>query len=179
MTLLRNPKVLLLPVVLLLVLAVAPRAGAERACREDNPLMKCPVEVCIALQDDVNRICKPKPKACQNTTGCFNLRQTRQRFLDCYAARSRINVTCWDGGDPRHQAEQIEAIEQVYVCEARMRLPEPIGCADPCPFDDVGALRAEDRVACAARGEEAGEGEAPEEERPEAVGSPSGPEAEG
>lgn len=179
MTLLRNAKVLLPSVVLLLVLAAAPRAGAERACREDNPLMKCPVEVCTALQDDVNRICKPKPKRCSNITGCFNLRQTRQRFLDCYAARSRINVTCWDGGDPRHQAEQVDAIEQVYVCEARMRLPEPIGCADPCPFDDAGALRAEDQVACAVPGDEIEETQTPEEDRLEESGPPSGPEAEG
>lgn len=115
----------------------ASSARAERACELPAEISgrTCSVATCIALQDNVNALCKPKPAQCKPGEGCFNLRTKRQKFLNCYVARSTINVTCWNGGDATHQGEAAYSIEQVGNCDAIIALPEPLGCADPCPFN--------------------------------------------
>lgn len=110
---------------------------AEAQCVEGNPLMTCPVAECIALQALVhapNSCGPPAPLACRNVTGCFNLRAMRQQWLTCYIARNRINARCFGGGDIGHQMAAAQAIQNVSACDAIIALPEPEGCADPCPF---------------------------------------------
>ena len=112
----------------------AEAALAQRGCDAANPLMLCPLAVCIALQVNVNSICKsPAPVSCNSLSGCNVLQRERQHWLDCYTARTIINNTCWGGGDLGHQEAEANAITQVGVCSARIALPQPIGCADPCP----------------------------------------------
>lgn len=109
--------------------------GASAQCDANNPLMMCPLAECLTLQGTVNQICKnPAPVSCENLEGCNVLRREKQHWLDCYTARTIINERCWSGGNWEHQWNQSEAIRHVGVCEARMRLPDPIGCGDPCPF---------------------------------------------
>jgi hypothetical protein len=132
---LRIPR--LFPVALVLVVGLLFAGKAEAQCVEGNPLMTCPVAECIALQAQVHApgSCgPPAPFACRNVTGCFTLRAMRQQWLNCYVARSRINVRCFGGGDIGHQTKAAEAIQHVYACDAIIALPEPEGCADPCPF---------------------------------------------
>ena len=109
--------------------------GASAQCDVNNPLMTCPLAECIALQADVVLICKtPAPVSCESLSGCNVLRREKQHWLGCYTARTIINQRCFGGGNLGHQERAAEAIRHVGVCEARMRLPEPIGCGDPCPF---------------------------------------------
>lgn len=112
----------------------AQAAQAQRACDAANPLMLCPVSVCIALQANVVSICKsPAPVSCNSLSGCNVLQRERQHWLDCYTARTIINNTCWGGGDLGHQQAEANAITQVGICSDRIALPQPVGCADPCP----------------------------------------------
>jgi hypothetical protein len=114
-------------------LAAATPAVAQRGCDAANPLMLCPLAECIALQADVTLRCKtPAPSSCSGITGCSALRAMKQRWLDCAAARSRINARCWAGGDPGHQQQVAQAYQNVATCDARIALPRPVGCADPC-----------------------------------------------
>jgi hypothetical protein len=123
-----------LAAVLVLLLGGAHPAEAQRACDAANPLMLCDVTVCIALQANVNSICKnPAPVSCADLSGCNVLKRERQHWLDCYTARTIINNTCWGGGDLGHQEAEASAITQVGVCSNMIALPQPVGCADPCP----------------------------------------------
>ena len=73
-------------------------------------------------------------KSCERiATGCSDLRAMRGIWLVCYTARSIINSRCYAGGDWNHQREAAEAIRHVGICDKVIALPEPIGCADPCP----------------------------------------------
>ena len=124
------------PVALALAAAFlfAGEAQAQRGCDAANPLMLCPLAECVALQANVNSICKnPAPVSCNSLTGCNVLRRERQHWLDCYTARNIINARCWGGGDPGHQQAAAQAIQNVSTCDARIALPDPVGCADPCP----------------------------------------------
>lgn len=114
-------------------------AQAQQGCVAGNPLMMCPVEECIALQANVHGpnacgdpVSGNSPVACRNIAGCFNLRQTRQRWLNCYTARNIINARCWNGGDLGHQQQAAQAIQNVAACDLKIKLPEPEGCADFC-----------------------------------------------
>lgn len=117
------------------LLFLAKDARAERACEAD-PLITgraCPVEMCIALQDQVTRRCKaPAPYACKNVSGCEALLRERQHWLDCYIARTTINMKCWNGGDLGHQQGAATAIEHVGKCDERIALPRPEGCGNSC-----------------------------------------------
>ena len=119
---------------LLLALLAAPPAWADRMCELPASVTGriCPVEVCIALQIEVNTVGMGR-LGCNKISGCSALKAMRQKWLDYYVARSRINVVCWGGGDEGHQIAAAQAIEQVTVCDGRIALPEPVGCANPCP----------------------------------------------
>ena len=121
-------------IALLAAFVFAGDAQAQRGCFPGNPLMQCPVEECIALQATVVLICKtPAPVSCDETMGCNALRREKQHWLDCYIARNIINARCWGGGDLGHQQAAAQAIQNVGWCEALIALPQPVGCADPCP----------------------------------------------
>lgn len=129
---LRIPKLTPAALALAAGLFFAGQAGAQ--CDVNNPLMLCPLSVCVTLQADVTLSCKtPPPVSCAGLSGCGVLQAEKTKWLACYAARSRINVTCFGGGDLGHQQAAAQAIMNVSTCDARIRLPQPVGCADPCP----------------------------------------------
>ena len=76
---------------------------------------------------------EPAPVSCSRIAGCSALKQERSRWLACYTARNIINTRCWGGGDEGHQQAAAQAIQNVGICEARMALPEPVGCLTGCP----------------------------------------------
>ena len=122
---------------LLLVGAAAP-AAADRGCLGDPALTgrTCSEAECVALQGNVNGACKnPAPRSCNNISGCGALRFEKGKWLACANARDIINARCWGGGDSGHQQASAQAWQNVGNCEARIALPEPVGCADPCPFN--------------------------------------------
>ena len=107
-------------------------AGAQ--CSTANPMMTCPLAECVALQADVTLNCKtPPPVSCAGISGCSLLQAEKSKWLACYASRSKINVRCFGGGDLGHQQAAAQAIQNVGTCDARIKLPRPVGCADPCP----------------------------------------------
>lgn len=115
--------------------------AAEAQCVTGNPLMLCPLSVCLTLQADVTLQCKtPPPTSCAGIVGCSALQAMKTRWLACGAARSRINVTCFGGGDLGHQTALAQVYTNVGTCEARIALPRPTGCTDPCPVTRVGEL---------------------------------------
>lgn len=109
--------------------------SAEAQCDVNNPLMLCPLAQCVQLQSEVHApdSCgPPAPLACRNTPGCFNLRQTKARWLRCYETRNRINALCFGGGDMGHQIQAAQAIQNATACDPLIAQPSPIGCGDPC-----------------------------------------------
>lgn len=38
----------------------------------------------------------------------------------------------WGGGDIGHQQQVAQAYQNVATCDARIALPRPVGCTDPC-----------------------------------------------
>jgi putative RNase toxin 16 of polymorphic toxin system len=122
----------------LIVLACVLGAGdarADRACEADPSTTgrMCSVAQCLALQLTVNTACKsPAPSSCTRLSGCDALKQERSRWLQCYIARTTINSVCWSGGDAGHQQAAAQAIQNVGTCDARIALPEPVGCSNPC-----------------------------------------------
>lgn len=115
---------------------VAGDARADRACEAPASTTgrTCDVAQCLALQATVNAACKtPAPNSCARISGCAALRQERSRWLQCYIARSTINSVCWSGGDAGHQQAAAQAAQNLGTCDARIALPEPVGCASPCP----------------------------------------------
>jgi hypothetical protein len=117
-------------------LLLATDAQAQRLCSQD-PLITgrtCPEAVCIALQDQVDLLCKtPAPTSCNSISGCSALQAMRARWVACRDARVEINVTCWGGGNAGHQQAVNQCNINISNCDARIALPEPTGCADPCP----------------------------------------------
>lgn len=112
-------------------------ARAVRGCTADPALSGrvCTEATCLALQADVTASCKSGNVSCNKISGCFNLRAMRQKWLDCYVARSRINTVCWAGGDLGHQQAAAQAMQNVSTCDARIALPTSAGgCADDCPL---------------------------------------------
>jgi len=91
----------------------------------------CPEAECIVLSDAVHA-----PDACggvvscEPLVGCSVLRQMRQRWLTCYTRRITVNARCWSNFDLGHQEAAAQAITHVGRCDAKIALPEPVGCAD-------------------------------------------------
>jgi len=119
---------------------LAPAPVEARGCSDpaSAPFLTCSVAECVALQADVDSKCKsPPPTRCSLITGCSNLKAMEARFRNCALARDLINGRCWGGGDPGHRAASGQAWTGVSKCVARQALPEPIGCADPCPQNPI------------------------------------------
>ncbi|MBL1274751.1 MAG: hypothetical protein COB30_001560 [Ectothiorhodospiraceae bacterium] len=93
----------------------------------------CSVAECEALQATMKVTCG-KVSSCEKiSTGCSDLQAMKGKWLACYTERNIINNRCYAGGDLGHQMAAASAIEHVGKCEKMIALPEPIGCADPCP----------------------------------------------
>jgi hypothetical protein len=118
------------------VFLLAREAAAERRCEEPAELTGriCSVAECILLSDAVHA-----PDACggvsscETMEGCSALQAMKQKWLNCYQRRIIVNARCWSDFDLDHQWQAAEAIRHVGVCDGRIKLPQPVGCADPCP----------------------------------------------
>jgi hypothetical protein len=118
------------------VLALASDASAQRRCEQDPAISgrTRSVAECILLSDAVHAAdACGGTISCERITGCSALRAMRQTWLNCYQRRIIVNARCWSNFDLDHQWQAAEAIRHVGVCDARIRLPQPTGCADPCP----------------------------------------------
>lgn len=111
-------------------------ASAERRCEEPAELTgrTCSVEECILLSDAVHApdACGGA-SSCEPINGCSALRTMKSRWLNCYNRRIIVNARCWSDFDLDHQWQAAEAARHMGICDAKIRLPQPEGCADPCP----------------------------------------------
>lgn len=123
-------------------------AFAQRRCEEDAAITgrTCSVATCLSLQAAVKSpsACGDRavpgsaPTSCNGISGCSALQAMRTRWIACGNARDKINAVCWRGGDPGHTQASIQAWQNVSNCNVRIALPEPVGCADPCPLSASG-----------------------------------------
>lgn len=112
-------------------------AGAQVRRCEENPAISgriCTELECITYQDQVHApdSCSSRAnplRGCDKITGCFNLKQARQRWLRCYETRNRINKLCWDNQDWDHLNEAAIAIGKVFECNAKIAKE-----CDECPW---------------------------------------------
>ncbi|MFP2912354.1 transglutaminase domain-containing protein, partial [Pyxidicoccus sp. 3LFB2] len=77
----------------------------------------------IELQAAVNAACHPET-SCKTFpirgASCVQLREIRERNIECGLARSAINNTCFRGGNKVHYDKELEAYTRVHTCECRM-----------------------------------------------------------
>ncbi|CAF2032764.1 unnamed protein product [Rotaria magnacalcarata] len=87
------------------------RAASEPKCVASNPLLKCPVPMCLALQNEVNKY-KGDP-GCKGTDSLEVLKQKLARTVLQRIARLNIMNKCFGGGDSEHKAhlDQVRATE--------------------------------------------------------------------
>lgn len=122
---------------LLLLMALPGNARAQEdevGCRTDNTSMKCPLELCLALQSVVITACKsdPPPTGCKYIAGCEALKAMRARWEACLSARLKV-MECFQPVHAGHSA-QVEQIKTVILkCDAKIARPKPEGCAELCP----------------------------------------------
>jgi YD repeat-containing protein len=85
---------------------------------------------CTSTQYDgfkaaVDKACHGPSFSCDCTMSCDELKKRKAMAIACYAARSRINKRCFDGGDPGHQQAQEQAANSIGKC---IRALEAKGC---------------------------------------------------
>ena len=113
-----------------LVVGSVARAGEWS---DDDPL-GCDEDLFIILFEDYETKCQREPRPdCATATGCFELRRVRQLLRECVAAADRVNNECFDGASNPIRAKSMRATAAIQACNARMSLPEPIGCGRICP----------------------------------------------
>jgi hypothetical protein len=115
---------------------VAGEAGAQNknvGCSNDNPTMVCPLEQCMALQDQVkapDSCSTPESPLdiCENIKSCTGRQDARNRWQKCFETRTTINNVCFSGGDLTHRIEASRAQARVSDCDLLMSMPPPFGC---------------------------------------------------
>lgn len=100
-------------------------AGSNR-----NPAA-CSLAECIARHDLKDEICN-QPRSCRGVFGCAALKSKLALNQNCIAAREYVDE-CFFLPHPGHVTANAEARNAIATCERKIALPEPEGCADPCP----------------------------------------------
>ena len=96
--------------------------------------LDCDEDLFITLFEDYETKCLREPRPdCANASGCFELRRIRQLLRECVAAADRVNNECFDGQSNPIRSKSMRAITAIQACNARMALPEPVGCGRICP----------------------------------------------
>lgn len=109
--------------------------GASAQCVEGNPEMKCPVAVCIALDQIVFDNCKGPntPTSCSDINGCEALLAMRAKWQGCLAARLDMKATCFPAPNAGHDIQIALVEKSVRICDKKIARRRPVGCGDPCP----------------------------------------------
>ena len=91
----------------------------------------CSLEECYARQANKNTMCN-QPRSCGGISGCAELQRRLGVNQSCLAAREFVGA-CFFVSDPGHDAAISQVRSAIATCNSRIALPEPVGCADPCP----------------------------------------------
>jgi hypothetical protein len=100
-------------------------AGSNR-----NPLA-CSESECTTRYLAMKAICN-QPSSCERIVGCTELKRRLGLHQSCIAAREFVQG-CFLLREPGHDEQIASRRNGIAKCSARIALPEPIGCADPCP----------------------------------------------
>ncbi|HEX8327718.1 MAG TPA: type VI secretion system tube protein TssD [Hymenobacter sp.] len=70
-----------------------------------------------SLQNQVKQNCKSGKQACSITDNCPVLEETMATLNACIAARTKINMVCFKGGDAGHKEQIIHKINGLVKCQ--------------------------------------------------------------
>jgi hypothetical protein len=90
------------------------------------------------LQNKVKQNCKSGKQSCLITDDCPALEATMQTLNACIAARTKINMTCFKGGDAGHQEQIVHKINGLVKCQGYYfskcnKKPQPAPVRHPSP----------------------------------------------
>jgi hypothetical protein len=108
-------------------------------CSQDPAVtgMVCTEEECIIRQALVEATCKtPGVHSCMGQEGCEWLEEIKAKREACLVARLNMKGYCFPRPNPRsagHDEEIRKVVAGILVCDERIAMPQPIGCANPCP----------------------------------------------
>ena len=77
----------------------------------------CTESVRQNLQNQVKQNCKSGKQSCAITDNCPELEQTIETLNACIAARTKINMKCFKGGDAGHQEQILSKINGLVRCQ--------------------------------------------------------------
>jgi hypothetical protein len=109
--------------------AVPPASGIVSDCTES---------VRLNLQNQVKQNCKSGKQACLITDDCPVLEETMDTINACIAARTKINMKCFKGGDDGHKEQIVHKINGLITCQgyyARKcnKKPQPVSIPRRAP----------------------------------------------
>ncbi len=90
----------------------------------------CSLEECLARGAAKDAACSGY--SCQGVTGCAALQAKLAKGEACLAAREFVSL-CYFVPHDGHVAAMAQVRNAIARCTRKIALPEPIGCADPCP----------------------------------------------
>ena len=90
------------------------------------------------LQNQVKQNCKNGKQSCLITDSCPILEETMQTLNACIAARTKINMTCFKGGDAGHKEQILHKINGLVKCQGYyfskcQKVTQPIPLPKPTP----------------------------------------------
>lgn len=91
----------------------------------------CSLEECLARGVAMHAICD-QPSSCKGVFGCAELQRRRALNQQCIDLRNHVQG-CYFLPDPNHDIQIAGLNNAIARCDHKISLPEPEGCADPCP----------------------------------------------
>ena len=97
----------------------------------------CTESMRLNLQNQVKQNCKSGKQACLITDNCPTLEQTMATLNACIAARTKINMRCFKGGDAGHREQIQHKINGLVKCQGyyfnKCHKPQPTPVPKPVP----------------------------------------------
>lgn len=92
----------------------------------------------IALQNEVNTNCKGQRSKCLVEDTCPILTDKMTRINKCIQARTKINTTCFKGGDIGHNQAITQSLNSLIRCQAyaaqKCMQPKNVPSIEPIPI---------------------------------------------
>ena len=73
-----------------------------------------------------------QPASCTGIVGCAELQRRRALNVQCISLRQSVGA-CYIVPHAGHQQQIAQRRNMIAKCDRKIALPEPQGCADPCP----------------------------------------------
>lgn len=93
----------------------------------------CSEETCVALQDNVDRLCKTLIACNAVTDDCPDIKEKIQQAYQCIEARRTINATCWNGSNAGHHIQIANHLRYIENCKRKYAHMVKTGKCGPDP----------------------------------------------